>query len=739
MLKKLAIPVLLIFLFPFYGTAQPLSIFSVHFDTDIDTLNAQSRQTIIDELQAFLPPQDYRAHLIGHTDIRGSLAYNQALSERRAAAVEQRLQELGFEPGRIEADGKAYLDPAAEGDSEAAMARNRRVDIVIEKARWNVPSEYYSLDSKRPASLEYERSGTAISLPADAFTYPNGKEVEGDIVLMYREFRDPADFIASGLPMNFNRQGEDVYFNSTGMFEIRAYDKAGQALALRPGKKADIDFVQTQILEGTEFWRYDETANSWDSGDALIEYEEGETVRVQAGVENQLLGLLPIDWPKDWQWGRDRDTTTQLLRAYSMIPELLDGAAAYTYQYAPMLDPNLAKHRFLGREVRQNYAGIHYIGHLPFEDVYNDTKYYNIELRILQNNGNRLYITIEDLSGENPELAAFAGAVWELKVNDEELQGLPGLAGKYADFRISRSKKRRHYRLMLKYQDKLLSLDARLEQLHGEKPDKETLQDAYIKYSRALRERYDAFDQERKNTLAEINLIWPCMKLLLPKEVSAGPFQLQGMRIAIETNRKRGENAPQWPAAGSTSIRGAVLEDMPGYTFMATYARYFRGHLVGSLGGFADWRQLIRDYNPAVAGQVPIYAEVYRAFEQPRPRLHLKGMGVFNLDVLKYFEEEQRLLARFEDENGKLISHYRVDVVNHRLNGLLSFREPEIILDLKAPITLIVYSEDGKLYLVPAEQMQQLGLQGQPSYTFRAVDALDYSGQPDVLREMLGG
>ncbi len=62
----------------------------------------------------------------GHTDTRGSVQYNQQLSERRAIAVKNALAQQGVDPMRIEAYGYGKSQPISSSD-----AMNRRVNIVI--------------------------------------------------------------------------------------------------------------------------------------------------------------------------------------------------------------------------------------------------------------------------------------------------------------------------------------------------------------------------------------------------------------------------------------------------------------------------------------------------------------------------------------------------------------------------------------------------------------------------------
>jgi OOP family OmpA-OmpF porin len=64
---------------------------------------------------------------IGHTDRKGTKAYNQKLSERRAAAVKNYLVGKGIAPNRIHADGKGESKPA----TKPAGCRGKRGKALI--------------------------------------------------------------------------------------------------------------------------------------------------------------------------------------------------------------------------------------------------------------------------------------------------------------------------------------------------------------------------------------------------------------------------------------------------------------------------------------------------------------------------------------------------------------------------------------------------------------------------------
>ncbi len=67
--------------------------------------------------------------LSGHTDDRGSDAYNQRLSYKRAESAGRYLENLGISPGRIEIFGYGKNKPLVNELTDEARAINRRVEV----------------------------------------------------------------------------------------------------------------------------------------------------------------------------------------------------------------------------------------------------------------------------------------------------------------------------------------------------------------------------------------------------------------------------------------------------------------------------------------------------------------------------------------------------------------------------------------------------------------------------------
>ncbi len=69
----------------------------------------------------------------GHTDNQGTLAYNQGLSERRAASVVKWLVSQKIDAARLHSVGLGPKCPIVANDSAAHMATNRRTEFHLEQ------------------------------------------------------------------------------------------------------------------------------------------------------------------------------------------------------------------------------------------------------------------------------------------------------------------------------------------------------------------------------------------------------------------------------------------------------------------------------------------------------------------------------------------------------------------------------------------------------------------------------
>lgn len=110
----------------------------VLFGTDLYRLNAEGMRTA-QKLAKVLQENPQRAVLVeGFADSTGASAYNQALSERRAGAVQTALVELGVSRERVAMRGYGESYPVAANDTAPNRQLNRRVEIVLSDDAGNI-------------------------------------------------------------------------------------------------------------------------------------------------------------------------------------------------------------------------------------------------------------------------------------------------------------------------------------------------------------------------------------------------------------------------------------------------------------------------------------------------------------------------------------------------------------------------------------------------------------------------
>jgi outer membrane protein OmpA-like peptidoglycan-associated protein len=106
----------------------------IYFEYDKAVIKKES-YPILDAIVATMNgnPDIQLIEIQGHTDNRGSDAYNLDLSDRRAASVRTYIADHGIDADRLTSQGYGETQPLENKNNEQAWAKNRRVEFLILK------------------------------------------------------------------------------------------------------------------------------------------------------------------------------------------------------------------------------------------------------------------------------------------------------------------------------------------------------------------------------------------------------------------------------------------------------------------------------------------------------------------------------------------------------------------------------------------------------------------------------
>lgn len=111
---------------------EPTREFIVFFDWDQSVITPEAAAILREAASTAQNLAPVRIVAVGHADRSGATSYNQGLSERRAAAVQAQLQQLGIDPTTVATSGRGEEDPLVPTPDGVREPQNRRVEIEIQ-------------------------------------------------------------------------------------------------------------------------------------------------------------------------------------------------------------------------------------------------------------------------------------------------------------------------------------------------------------------------------------------------------------------------------------------------------------------------------------------------------------------------------------------------------------------------------------------------------------------------------
>jgi peptidoglycan-associated lipoprotein len=109
----------------------PLQLTTIHFDFDKYNLRDDARDIMGQNGEALKTHASAIIKIEGHCDERGSVEYNMALGEKRAATARDYLVSYGISKDKISIISYGKSRPVDTGKNETAWAKNRRADFDV--------------------------------------------------------------------------------------------------------------------------------------------------------------------------------------------------------------------------------------------------------------------------------------------------------------------------------------------------------------------------------------------------------------------------------------------------------------------------------------------------------------------------------------------------------------------------------------------------------------------------------
>ena len=103
----------------------------IFFDFDKATLRDESIIELERVVKFMVTNKSLKIEISGHTDNKGTVSYNQKLSNNRAKSVVTWLANKGIAQARMVSEGYGFSQPKASNDTEEGRAKNRRTEFKI--------------------------------------------------------------------------------------------------------------------------------------------------------------------------------------------------------------------------------------------------------------------------------------------------------------------------------------------------------------------------------------------------------------------------------------------------------------------------------------------------------------------------------------------------------------------------------------------------------------------------------
>lgn len=294
----------------FFAFSQEVDSEYIFFEQDEFTLTTSALEKIDQTINQWNQYSEYSIQILGHTDQDGTSKYNEVLAQKRANEVYQKLLEKGISADQmlLSSFGETQLLELENVDSQAAKAKNRRVELIVTYLTFNstddLIGQLHSGSSqlfRKKAGRDIElilAEGSTVKLKANSLVHLDGTPVKGDIDIVAKEAFDFNQFAQ----FNLSCQSDDKFLESGGMLYV-GISSEGRELKLKEGATMEVKYPIQNSKPNMELFYgeqiEDEGSVNWVLAENKVEVETMSADELGVELEWDKLLTPQVDLPNE--------------------------------------------------------------------------------------------------------------------------------------------------------------------------------------------------------------------------------------------------------------------------------------------------------------------------------------------------------------------------------------------------------------------------------------------------------
>ena len=686
--------------------AQTTKEFQLNFETNSYGISNETKSMLDNEITTLKKTfyKSCKIEITGYTDNSGTVEFNKILSENRAKSITEYFVLKGFSKRNIISKGNSFKNPIADNSTDDGKSKNRRVNVkislnfndVLTINKFREKPVVYKINTQKEKIVTF-KSGTKITIPENSFIDKTGKDVSGEIVIKYQEFRKPIDFILAGIPMDIDDNGKSSFFNSGGMLKITAF-KNGEEIYLKKDKNIQIDFNLVKSIPNLNFYSLDTISNKWK-----------ELAKITNNNALRFSGMLGCG-------NYEPDTTKCNLNLCQSLHYINKIGVKYAKREISLFNQanytNPATFQKMQISIQNNK-----------EKIASDSNRLKIISKKMKNNkicyrlnpieekGNDTFFEISELNNPNSQSETYTKAKW--KCPKETLSNTI-ISKKWTVCIIEKSKSN----------DYLITLKDTTQTIYITKIAVETKK----RIRKRKREAYisDLILAMNKNSMEVSKNDSICKNLINEK------LHLEKNNKILSNYRKGNDNSKV-----NNTIKDSIVcfvqysrAIMPKNELSMdnnTWLTYFDANRELMLNRYTNITQNT-DFKKCIEMEIEAENERLKFIELQRQAqlnddktidliqsFKINSLGIYNCDQIQRLQNPIEILAAYKDEKGQTINPNFIYLIDEKVNGIIrydsnrtDYNPSRFAYDASSKNTLLAFDENGNSYILTANKFKKL-------------------------------